>query len=366
MKRVGTWLAVAAATLTLLEIGTLLLVRGGYLGSPPPRYADTGFWRGHDQEFGVWHEPNARTQHTGKCFSAHYTTNSVGARDIERVRTSDASRVIVLGDSFLEGWGVAASRRVSNLLERATGREHLNFAMSHFSPYQQLIVYERLASDFEHDAVIASLAPINDFRDLVLDNASKMDRYVYKYRPYLVGRAPDFEHLDHRESPVRRELRRYSFLFNALLQAAREVQAEDPGKSRSSKFYEFTEREFQLVEAVLTRLATAAQGKLVALVVIPAQADLDQRSTSGPDPLSERLATVTQRLGIQLVNLLPAMADYQFNPSLDWTRYFFPCDYHWSPEGNRAAARIVRQRLGGTFYDVDVANSQHRAGRQRL
>ena len=353
MKRVATWLAFAAATVALLELGTLLLVRGGQLESPPPRYGDTGFWRGHHPDFGVWHEPNAQIRHSGKCFSAHYSTNSVGARDIERDRTSDASRVIVLGDSFLEGWGVAASQRVSNLLEHDTGQPHLNFAMSHFSPYQQLIVYEQLASQFEHGSVIASLAPINDFRDLALDRASKMDRYEYKYRPYLVGTAPHFEHLDYQEPPLRRELRRYSYLFNAVLQAARD-RTESPPEQRSSNFYAFTEREFQIVEAILARLATAAAGKRVALVLIPAQQDLEQRSISGPDPLSKRIAVATARLGIEFVNLLPAMTEYQFNPSLDWNVSFFPCDYHWSPDGNRAAARIVRQQLGASFYGDPV------------
>ena len=79
-----------------------------------------------------------------------------------------------------------------------------------------------------------------------------------------------------------------------------------------------------------------------------------ERSVSGPDPLSKRLAVVTDRLGIQLVNLLPEMSNYRLNPSLDWTGYFFPCDYHWSREGNRAAARILRQHLGERFYGVDT------------
>ncbi|MFP8881491.1 MAG: hypothetical protein VCE43_19605 [Myxococcota bacterium] len=357
MSRVGKWLALVVATFALLEIGTLLLVRGGYLNSPPPRYGGTGFWRGHHAEFGVWHEPNAQIQHTGKCFNTRYTTNSVGARDIERDRKSEEPRVVVLGDSFLEGWGVAASQRLSNILERETGRAHLNFAMAHFSPYQQLIVYERLASGFEHDAVIASLAPINDFLDLDLDNASRMARYDYKYRPYLIGEPPEFEHFDYLEPPVRRELRRYSFLFNALLQTVRDIRAEESPEQRSSKFYEFTEREFNIMEAVLARLARAAANKRVALVVIPTMQDLEQRSVSGPDPLSKRLAVVTDRLGIQLVNLLPEMANYRFNPNLDWTGYFFPCDYHWSREGNRAAARILRQHLGERFYGVDTGRA---------
>lgn len=350
MSRIWRWLLAIAATLALLEFGTFLLVRAGYLHSPPPLYGGTGFWRGHHPEFGVWHEPNAELQHAGKCFTAHYTTNSVGARDVERERRSDEPRVIVLGDSFFEGWGVVAEQRFSNLLERDTGVPHLNFAMAHFSPYQQLIVYQKLASGFDHDAVITSLAPINDFRDLDLDSASTMARYEYKYRPYLVGDPPDFEHFDYREPPLRRVLRHNSYLFNAVLQLARDLRSEPVRKTRGSKFYDFDDLEFERYVAVLERLAAAAAGKRIALVLIPTMQDFDRRSVSGPDPLSERLAPVTERLGIRLVNLLPAMIDYQFNPGLDPRVFFFPCDYHWNPAGNHVAARIARQALGTRFF----------------
>ena len=70
--------------------------------------------------------------HQKRCFKATYSTNSVGARDVERSPAAARPRAVVLGDSFLEGWGLPAAERLSNLLEESTGVEHLNFAMSLF------------------------------------------------------------------------------------------------------------------------------------------------------------------------------------------------------------------------------------------
>jgi hypothetical protein len=347
--RLAAGLAVGLVTLLLAEGAVLLAVRSGVLETPPPNYGGQGFWRSHHPKFGVWHEPNASTVHATRCFTSEYRTNSVGARDAERPVSSSEPRVIVLGDSFLEGWGVIESKRMSNLLERKTGVSHLNFAMSHFSPYQQWIVYRDLASGFDHAAVIASLTPANDFLDLDLERANAMARYEYRYRPYLVGNAPDFEHLDHREPGWRRALRGYSALFNALLQAVRTQRDDASGsapataarRSPKSQFYDFDDAGIDRVEAVLQRLVESAAGRPTALLLIPTEADLRRRAVAGPDLLSQRLAPTAERLGIRLVNLLPAMAEY----SVDWPGFFFPCDYHWSRSGNRVAAAIVRREL---------------------
>src|SRR5262245_62400166 len=80
-----------------------------------------------------------------------YRSNSYGARDVERTLTSDRPRVLVLGDSMTEGLGVALEQRFTNLLERETGIEHLNFATSgDFGTTQYYLLYKTLASKFSH------------------------------------------------------------------------------------------------------------------------------------------------------------------------------------------------------------------------
>ena len=178
-----------------------------------------------------------------------------------------------------------------------------------------------------------------------------MPRYEYRYRPYLVGEAPDFEHLDHREPGWRLAGRRFSYLFNALLQAGRSTAEPEPppdAKRPKSSFYDFDERDFARLEAVLERLAAATARRPTALVLIPTERDLDRRAISGPDPLSARLLPAARRLDVRVVNLLQALADR----STDARAYFLPCDYHWSRRANRIAASIVLDELAAMYASL--------------
>ena len=78
---------------------------------------------------------------------------------------------------------------MTNLLERDTGHAVLNFSSSgNFGPLQYLIVYQQLASTFEHDGIMVGLLPDNDFEDndpaWWAANRSKANGL--RHRPYYV------------------------------------------------------------------------------------------------------------------------------------------------------------------------------------
>lgn len=346
-------LAACAAIALLLELGTHALVATGQLAMAPPLRSTPLYWRGDHPQFGVWHEPNSTFAHQSPCFRVQYSANSAGARDVERSERSDQPRVLVLGDSFFEGWGVPLPQRLSNLLERRTGTPHLNFAMAHFGPYQSLLAYRSLASRYDHDKVIVSVVPANDFIDLDFDEATTRWNYEYLYRPYLRGPVSDLQHEDYRESGLRRFLRRWSYAFNAALharrvfeyRAARDAQPAEPAPPWSG-FYDFNERQWLLLEATLERLSAEVGPRKLAVVLVPVYKDLQRRGLEGADPLSERMVGLAGRLNFELVNLLPAMSSV----TDEWGRYFFRCDYHWNPVGNGVGARSVLEALGPEFY----------------
>src|SRR5215469_8276141 len=80
-----------------------------------------GFWADLNPDFGVWHKSNATFIHKGSCFEVTYTTNSYGAIDKERSLRSTEPRVIVLGDSMMEGYTLERWDRLSDQLEQKTG-----------------------------------------------------------------------------------------------------------------------------------------------------------------------------------------------------------------------------------------------------
>jgi SGNH hydrolase-like domain, acetyltransferase AlgX len=358
LRRVASWLGVGLVTLALIEVSTCAAVETGLLAGRRPGYFGAHYWQGDHPIFGVWRYSDAEYDHRSACFHVEYHTNSVGARDRERSLHSEQPRAVVLGDSFLEGWGLPVEARLSDRLEAATGREHLNFAMSHFSPYQAYLVYRDLASRYDHDTVILGVLPENDFVDLDLDLAREQVDYEYRYRPYLVGDAPPYHHLDYREPALRHALRNLSYAFNAYLVAEVHAKARAMAPRRQalpaatrrapSWFYDYDEAQVRRLEEVLSMLAREARGKRVIVLLLPTLGDLQRYALSGPDPLSERLEPAARREGIQLVDLLPFFAHY----TPEWRRYYLPCDYHWSAFGNEVATRGVLAALGPGFYGL--------------
>ena len=341
LRRVAPLLGALVAVLALLELSVFLGVETGLIeGVQRPSFGRDAYWWGDHPELGVWRRPNASFEHVSPCFDVSYRTNAVGARDVERSRDERAPRVAVLGDSFLEGWGVHDDERLSNRLEAATGIEHLNLAMPHFSPYQELLAYQLIAAKFAHDAVLIGILPANDFIDSDLDLASALPLYEYRYRPYLVGTAPPYQRFDLREPLVRHALRTHSYAFNALLRVmslwqlpARQPAPVGEARRAPSWFYDFGPAQLQRLAWTLNALAQQAGDRPVTVLLIPVLDDFQRQQRAGPNPLAPQLAALTASAGVKIVDLLPAMSA----PVGQWGRYFFSCDYHWNAEGNQVA-----------------------------
>jgi hypothetical protein len=335
-------------TLVLVEVGACALVETGMVVAPRPRDGRTAYWRGDHPDFGVWHVPGLEFEHRSACFDVRYSSNSVGARDVERRRRSDRPRVVVLGDSFLEGWGLPRVHRLSNRLEAETGIPHLNFAMAHFGPYQEYLVYRELAQQFDHDAVIVGVTPANDFLDTDLELARAQGYYRFRFRPYLVGDPADLRHIHHREPRWRYWLRRWTYTGSALVATAERRALAQAGSEFSDRpwFYDYGIRQVRVLEAILARIANEATGKRVLVVLIPTLSDLQSRARMGAPPLATRLARAGKTEGYEVLDLLSAMAKH----SRQWDRYYLPCDYHWSAFGNEVASEYVLQALAPDLY----------------
>lgn len=348
---------VLLVSLGLLEVGVRSLAAMGLLPGLRRGGADDSFWDGRHPVFGTWHRPSAAGFHKSACFQVTYRTNSVGARDVERSFQSDRRRVVVLGDSMLEGWGLPLDERMTNLLEERTGVEHINLAMSHFGPYQEYLVYATLGRRYAHQAVLIGVNPFNDFYDLDYEVGRHSPGYLYAYRPYLVGTYPEYQRLDYRESDRERWLRQHSEAWNAFSLLWGRFGGPREGFDRPAPFqsaagivhsmyYDFTPAQFDLLRFSLEQLVRAADGRKVVVVLLPAPPDFLRYQQSGESPLAVRLEALAGVDGFRFVDLLPPM----YRQTDAWENYSFTCDPHWSAYGDAVAAEMLEAKLRGVIY----------------
>lgn len=206
------WVANGSASLCglllfwmLAEVVCFGLIRTGLSGAPRPFHARMwlmcdwytegrpAFWGDISPVFGRWRSPND-TLRLPICTSdtVLLTSNRFGMRDRERTLTNETGqkRAAIIGDSFVEGYLVNEPQRYSDPLEAQTGREHLNFGINGTGPIDYYLMYKDLASRFEHDLLIISLLPANDFDQYMEDQKLELLPYPI-YRPYWRGEWPN-------------------------------------------------------------------------------------------------------------------------------------------------------------------------------
>jgi len=332
------------------ELASIVLVHLKKWPSARPTYhlSYYKFWTDTNPAFGIWHRPNGHFLHQEGCFSLEYSTNSYGARDVERSLHSSRPRTVVLGDSTIEGFGVRDEDRLTNILEKRTGREHLNFGSGGgFSPLQYALEYRTLASAFDHDRVLVAVLPENDFHEM--DGPWLTHAYPGQYRPYYkddltigylgVYHAEEKENLWERTKAV---LRAYlaSYHVGQYIAVTRLL------KYRTySGYNDYSDVDFKRLQASLLDIKSTADahGAKMYVFLVPRANDF-QRARQGSNRLGPALKNWGQKAGIAVKDLLPEMEAMTHG---DDSSLYLQCDAHWSPYGNMVAADILQPWIYG-------------------
>ncbi len=319
-------------------------------------------------DFGVWHIPNTGFRYKKTCFDIEYQFNSVGARDVERPKVSDQPRVIVLGDSFVEGFGVDQDRIFTAQLEQMSAIPHLNFSTSgHFGPTQYYLLYDTLAKTFDHEAVIVAIFPYNDFHEDDLEYGKAA--YWNRYRPYWVGTYPDYEltyylpEIEESDYALRKILNpqgaatltqfylsRYSATFNLFLVFNQPPNPMGARLAGYSGYYDFSQADLDRLQYSLEKLVESADGRPVYVVTIPTREDFGYLETRGAPPLPGRLAQLSAQLGFEYLDLLEPMRASTINTN----SLYLVCDGHWNDQGHRLVTEILLDNL--TWYKAADAD----------
>lgn len=320
------------------------------------------FWADINPDWGTWHEKYARYTLIKSCIRVDYQANSYGARDVERCRESTHSRVVVLGDSFMEGYGVRDADRVTNLLESKTGTEYLNFSTSGgFGVTQESILYKKLAKQFDHQVVMIGILPFNDFYDDDPEYGKKV--YANRFKPYLVGESPNYNlHYNNPKSTeaskLKSFLRGFTYTYNAWerMWAVLKIKANTSNQNEKgySGYYDYTGSQLNRLKFALSDIKKEAKGKEVIIFTIPVISDFIRykEAKNAEPPLSKELRLFANKSGIRYLDLLPKMVDG------DWQRYKLPCDNHWSEYGNQVVADILMKEFNLNRWAQKITNQQ--------
>lgn len=314
-----------------------------------------GFWFDLNQDFGTCHLSNHSYRQKKGCYDITYKSNSYGFRDVERSTSSTDSRTVVMGDSFVEGVGVELDERLTNLLEVATQKPHLNFGMAgNFGTTQYMLAYEKLASAFDHDAVLIGILPANDFidDDYELGHAGMSNRY----RPYLQGSYPNYELVYFQDSlhksgvagpkskPIKKAFKNFTYSYNAFLYfrtAIRQlsVSADDVlSYDELPGYFNYTAEQLNRVKYALEQIRATAGNRPITVFTIPTIDDIAAFKAGSENTLGQELSAFCEAQKITYVDLLPetsSMAQGQCEA------LFLSCDGHWSETGNSWAAAVL-------------------------
>ena len=365
-KKIKNIAIVTIITYVLIELVCFIFIQTKFKAAHFPRFSFQYNYNKYDfpiaelsPQWGTWHYQETYTEKK-QCFESVYHINSFGARDRERNKQGDTNRIVFLGDSFIEGYGLNEPERLSNLLEQQSKREVLNFGCGYFTPTQEYLVYKNLAAGFTHNTVVIGILPFNDLTEADT-SFHENDRFVH-YQPYFQGTYPDYQ-LIYRENKlsastfnkqgyfalqnttrqrVIRFLKEFSFWYNIYQFIKTNQPLVNSAAKPFSGYYDYTRPQIEKLLFCLGKFKEAAVGKRILVVTIPVYNDLLRYKENKGISIATEIAGFCQANQMGYIDLLPAFADRVKDPSV----LYFTCDGHWNTTANKMAAEIILPLLG--------------------
>jgi lysophospholipase L1-like esterase len=331
-------LALAAASLVVAALGVEALARVFFPQWAPRTGALTEFWR-YDPDYGWSHVPDTRGRFAAHGFDTTVTINADGFRGgrVPLQREPARRRVLVLGDSYVWGFGVEDQEVfTARLAQACPGLDVVNLGVSGYSTDQEVMLYRGKGAAYSPDVVVLVVAT-NDYEA----NAAER-QYVYYYKPRF---ALDGERLVLRNHPVPRvspPLRALASMAKrsyVLTQADRLIEgvtsaiadAARPAPAAPRGGAEFPKTMGQRVTVALVKqLAETLRASGTELVVVFTE-DHGRRGRAMERALAGN--------GITFVHLVESFDARTLEED------HLPGDFHWSADGHRRVAGVLASAL---------------------
>ncbi|HZS11796.1 MAG TPA: SGNH/GDSL hydrolase family protein [Nitrospirales bacterium] len=293
----------------------------------------TQFWQ-YDARYGWAHVPGSTGVFESYGIHAPVTINAKGYRgpDVPYARTPGRPRVVVLGDSYVWGFGVPERDMfTARLQEGIPGLEIVNLGVSGYGTDQELLLYRDEGRRYRADAVMVVVA-VNDLASIM----ERTESVIYG-KPHFV--LDDQGGLTLENYPVvqtplfKRVLVRMAWQSYLLTQVHRRLADRSGGPIAALR--DEPDRVFPRSDAekLLVRLLGQMHADVVAdgsrlLVVL----------VDGFGPQGEAIARYLAERGTPSVVLDRTLQDS--DPTVH-----LPDGFHWNAIGHERVARVLADRL---------------------
>ena len=301
----------------------------------------------------------------------HFQTNSRGiraSREYPFKKRPGTTRIILCGDSMSAGQFVSNEQRMSEQLERRVpGLEVINLSLEGSGTDQQLLLYESLGLQYEHDLVILMPFLSNPRRNMV----AARDAFDAETGSKVLRGKPRFElvggKLELRNVPVPKEYlapgAQPTGTPETFLSKQKTRLSALPGMSllksvtyffaRWEPFPEFCDPrspEWRLMEAIIQRFKQSSGDRPI--VIVPTFYD-NYVKYSMSRRYWRRFQSLEQILGVHVIDLLP---HFRKLGAAALRCFQAPHDMHFSAYGNLVVAAALEAELNrlGLLRPVEV------------
>ena len=350
-------------TYLLIELTCFIFIKTGYIPAKLPsfRYVainDFSMNLVPHPGWGIWHKPGHFVYQDG-CIDIDNLYNTYGTRDIVREKKSDdTNRVILLGDSFVEGFGVKEEKRFSSRLEKETGRSMMNFGCNSFGALQSVMMYEQLGRAYDHSTILWGIFPFNDIPDddrEITGSDDTFKPYAIKndsgYSIKFLGSYTPADSVNKKATGTVKEktvrlLKAFTCWYNIIsylkLKKQENKKMSNPDTKYPSYYYDYTPEQADRLKFIVNKLRIAAPGKRIIIFAIPVVQDFLRREKEKKEPpLSMELKKICYENNIEYLDLLPQI----LTAPGSFRQYYFYCDPHWNESGHLLVNDILKKQL---------------------
>lgn len=304
---------------------------------------------------------------------SHARINSIGLRGAE-VSEKGGRKILLIGDSFVFGYGVEEDENIVSRLEEELGVEVINGGVWGFGPDAEYLMAKKLVGKLKPDYLVVFLFPANDLRDLgetnwVTDKDSNLvgvenDKFVDK-EGFLRRDAVSFRYY----TPILNESHLAALIIDGaergfiglkdwlllglggVLPSRREgpkIEGFENGGDIDCLYHDNCEglwsNSRDKAKDILKRFYDLSQQNSLPIfvVIIPSENQL-----LGIYPERTIFHQLAERTGFPLLDLNDGLkvSGYSINE-------LYLKDGHWSPTGNQVVAQLVLEYLKSKLVDM--------------